>query len=288
MGAPPEPVARARRGRVGRDVVRVDVVEAKAPDELHYLDILGKGYADPSPPGTVRVEYRVSSVLHQEPTNPPRGPSRGQLYDRMVQNAALRGWIEAQPADSWRQVDLRPSYPGLDRVRLHMVTSAYERAAVATARPDGTAVSVDLPTPADGARVYPRRPATLPAGIRVIPEEDGYEPTEDILAGSLDLPSGRIAVTEFLLDEASSASASSRVGIAPTRPWRGTSTNSRASRSPRSCSRPRRRCAGSGSGPSPSTEGRRASSLPSRSSSCRRTRKPSATPTTRRPGSSTR
>jgi Protein of unknown function (DUF4241) len=180
-------------------LVRVDVVEAKAPDELDFLDILPTGAAEALRAGRkVRVEQPVSSFLDRAPTDPPRGPSLGQLYDRMLASRRLRGWIEAQPIDGWRLVQLTPSYPGHDEAKLHMVTTGYERAAFATARADGTSVSLDLPAAADRARVFPRLPATLPSGIRIIPEPDGYELTHDILPGSLELPSGRVVVTELL------------------------------------------------------------------------------------------
>jgi uncharacterized protein DUF4241 len=178
-------------------VVRVDAVEAEAPDDLHYLDILPTPYADSVPAAqAVRVAQPAAAVLDRAPTDPQNDPSLGQLYDRMVQDATLRRWIASQPAESWRQADLAPTYSG-DRLRLHLVTAGYERAAVATARLDGTGVHDELPAGADRARVFPRRPATLPAGIRLIPEEEGWEPTKDVLPGSLELPSGRIVVTEY-------------------------------------------------------------------------------------------
>src|SRR5215211_3408722 len=198
----------------------------------------------------VRVEEPVSALLSRKATRPPSSPSLAQLYDRLVQAASLRRWIDAQPAESWRLVELRRAYPGNDEVRLHMVTTGYERAALATARPDGTGVSVDLPTAADRARVFPRRPATLPAGIRVIPEEVGYEATDDILPGSLELPRGASS-SPSTSTRSLSMSRSSRAGIPPTRRWRRTRTSSRASRSPRSCCRRRRPCAGSASARSP-------------------------------------
>ena len=180
-------------------LIRAEAVESKAPDELGYLDILQTGAAEGVRAGrNVKIEQPLGAVLARAPTAPAGGPSLGQLYDRLVDAPALRRWIEAQPAKSWRLVQLRPAYPGKNEVLLHMVTTSYERGAVVTARPDGSGVSADLPTAADRTRVYPRRPATLPAGIRVIPEEDGWEPTEDVLPGSLELPSGRLVVTEYL------------------------------------------------------------------------------------------
>jgi hypothetical protein len=180
-------------------LVRAEAVESKAPDELDYLDILPTGAAESLRAGrNVKVVRPASAVVDQAPTAPPTSPSNGQLYDRLLQARSLRRWVEAQPADSWRLVQLRPSYPGNDEVLLHMVATGYERAAVVRARPNGNVVSVDLPRPEDRSHAYPRRPATLPAGIPVVPEDDGWEPTEDVLPGSLELPTGRIVVTEYL------------------------------------------------------------------------------------------
>jgi hypothetical protein len=182
-------------------VVRVDVVEAEAPDELHFLDILSTGAADEIRAGrSVRVQQPVSSVLHRAPTQRPRRPNNAELYDRMLASPELRRWIEGQPADSWKHVELGPD-PDRGRFRLRLVGSLYERAALATAKSDGTAVSVEVPTERDRARVYSRRRGTLPAGIALIDEPDGYELTEDLLPGSLELPSGRVVVGESLLDE---------------------------------------------------------------------------------------
>jgi hypothetical protein len=182
-------------------VVRVEAVEARAPDDLHFLDILPTGEAEGFRAGrNVHVEEPASSVIDKAPSAPPEGPSLGRLYDRLVGNATLRRWIKAQPARSWRLADLTP--PGAsERVRLKLVGTRYERAAIATARPDGSDVSVDLPTERDRARALPRRAGTTPPGIKVIDEPKGYLLRQDILPGSINLPSGRVVVGEYLLEE---------------------------------------------------------------------------------------
>jgi hypothetical protein len=47
----------------------------------------------------------------------------------------------------------------------------------------------------------PRGPAQLPAGVRVVPEKTGFVPREDILAGTLVLPSGRLAVDDYFMGD---------------------------------------------------------------------------------------
>jgi hypothetical protein len=188
-------------------VVRVEAVEARARDDLHYLDILPTGEAEGFRAGrSVRVEEPVSSVIYMAPSTLPEGPSLGQLYDRLLENAALRSWIRAQPARSWRLADFSKPSPysrnrPAEQVRLKLVATRYERAAVATARADGTDVSVDLPTERDRARALPRRAGTIPPGIKVIDEPKGYVLRQDILPGSITLPSGRVVVGEYLFEE---------------------------------------------------------------------------------------
>jgi hypothetical protein len=179
--------------------VRVDVVEARAPDDLSYLDMIQSRHADEARAGrNVRVEAPLSSLVDLEPTSPPEGPSFGELYDRLVENGELRRWIEAQPVGSWTSVELIPPYAGKGELRL--VTTEYERAAIATAEPDGTIVSLELPTERDRTRVFTRRPGTLPPGIDVIDEPDQWVLHQDVLAPSVELPSGRLVVGEYLDD----------------------------------------------------------------------------------------
>lgn len=197
---------------VGSDgsVVRAEVVEARAPDELEYLDIYASGSAeaDEARQGrSLRVETPASAVVQQS-ANPSAGStlSLGELFDRLLLDAELRTWIEAQPADSWRHAALTPAYPQFDdaehqQVHLRLVTTRYERAANAVARPAGDEVTLDLPSQADRARVFPRSPAVLPPGVDLILEPDGTTPGDDVAVGKINLPSGRIAVGEYLFED---------------------------------------------------------------------------------------
>ena len=55
-----------------------------------------------------------------------------------------------------------------------------------------------MPGAADRIRVFERRPATLPPGIALIPEPDTPVLTEEVIAGRLALPSGRLVADGFL------------------------------------------------------------------------------------------
>ncbi len=81
---------------------------------------------------------------------------------------------------------------------LKAVSARYERAFLAVG--DGKRVQLVAPGPADRVLPYPEAPADLPPGIRVIPEPAGYDATHDVLAGALQLPSGRLAV-DSVFDE---------------------------------------------------------------------------------------
>jgi hypothetical protein len=192
-------------------LVRVELVEAKAPDELEYLDIIqaGSPEADEARRGrALRAEVAASTVIDRAPTASPAGPSLGQLFDQLVhQNAQLRGWIEAQPADSWRHVALAPAYPQFsddpesEKLHLSMVTTGYERAATVSAGPTGDGAVLDLPGERDRTRDFPRRAATMPPGVQLIHEREAPEPTDDVILGEVILPSGRIAVGGYLFEE---------------------------------------------------------------------------------------
>jgi len=116
------------------------------------------------------------------------------MYDRMVENPTMREFIEAQPADSWRDASIALAGP----VEFRAITSGFERAVTASLARDGSASKVSLPGTADRIRVFERRPATMPPGIAVIPESDTPIPTEDVIAGTLSLPSGRIVADGYL------------------------------------------------------------------------------------------
>ena len=71
-----------------------------------------------------------------------------------------------------------------------------------SAAADGEIAELTLPTEADRTRVFERRPATLPPGVAVIAEPEAGIPTEDVLVGSVSLPSGRVVVGEVDLFDA--------------------------------------------------------------------------------------
>jgi hypothetical protein len=192
---------------LGSDGTRIglEAVEARDPDRLEFLDILRAVDEDADRAGRlVRAEIPTSTVLTREPIDPPRGPSLGELYDRLVADEGLRGWIEAQPVEGWRLAELRPAIPeageGYADLRLRLLNTTYERAARVVARPDGSAPVVTLPGEQSRSRVFEHRPGTLPPGIALIPEPDSYTISDDLLVGEVSLPSGRVVVGESLLD----------------------------------------------------------------------------------------
>jgi hypothetical protein len=92
-----------------------------------------------------------------------------------------------------------PSSATSATLRFEMVTTAFERAAVITAAPDGSDVVLDLPGVADRTREFPRTAGTLPPGIAALPDSE-YDLTEDLALGDVLLPSGRVVVGEYLFD----------------------------------------------------------------------------------------
>ena len=193
---------------VGSDDMRIglEAVEARDPDTMEYLGILPHDMEDADRIGrVVRAELPASDVIDREPTRPATGPSKGELFDRLLADKEMRAWIEAQPADGWALAELRPAYPdaGPDYadLRLRLLNTAYERAARVVARPDGSDPNLTLPGEADRTRTFERRPGTLPPGIALFPEPDGYSLSDDLLLGDIALPSGRVVVGEYLFDQ---------------------------------------------------------------------------------------
>jgi hypothetical protein len=191
---------------VGSDAaaVSVEAIEARDPNEMEYSDIVSFADEDAVREGrAARAVLPLSDVLDRTATEPIQGPSRGELFDRLLENDELRAWIETQPEDGWGHAQLRPAYPGngaeFERLRFEMVTTAFERAAVITAAPDGSDVVLDLPGVADRTRGFPRTAGTLPPGIAVLPDSE-YDLTEDLALGEVLLPSGRVVVGEYLFD----------------------------------------------------------------------------------------
>jgi hypothetical protein len=183
---------------VGDGRVRVEVVEARHANEQEFLDMLPTGEAEHVRRGRrLRLQERVSRVATRRPAGRAETPSLGQLYDRLLANETLRRWLAAQPPDSWRDGELFVTPRG---VRFKAITSRYERAATATARADAGDVRVHLPAAADRARTWLRRRATLPPGVPVS-ARNGWRITRDLIPDEVELPSGRIVVGEYLLDE---------------------------------------------------------------------------------------
>ena len=186
--------------------IRVEIVEARSADELEFLNVLSWVDADGERAGrNVRIERPAAGIVRTLPRDPSEPASLGELFDRLVSGSdEVRAWIEAQPADGWREAELTPAMPeyGAEfaEVRLRLATAGYERAAVVRASAGGGAIGVDLPGPEDATRQFDRRPASLPPGIALIPEPDAYVLTEDVVLPELVLPSGGVVIGEYLLD----------------------------------------------------------------------------------------
>ena len=186
-------------------VVRLEVVEARSPDELEFIDIYQDRFADEERRGrNLRIEAPAESVVRQAPPAEGERLSLGELFDRLIVNEELRGWIEAQPADSWMLADLTPASPEFDdpelaHVHLRVVTTEFERAARVVAEPDGSEATVELPGPEARTRDFARRPGTIPPGVDLIHEPESFALTEDLVLPALLLPFGRVVIGEYLL-----------------------------------------------------------------------------------------
>ena len=186
--------------------IRVEIVEARSADELEFLNVLSWVDADGERAGrNVRIERPAAGIVRTLPPDPSEPASLGELFDLLVsESAELRAWIEAQPADGWREAELTPAMPeygaALAETRLRLASVGYERAAVVRASAGGGAISVDVPGPGDETRQFDRRPASLPPGIGLIPESEAPVLTEDVLLPDLVLPSGGVVIGEYLLD----------------------------------------------------------------------------------------
>ena len=186
-------------------MVSVEAVEARDPSELEFLDILPADAEDDAREGrVVRAELPLSEVVQREASEPIKGPSHGELFDVLLQDDALRRWIESQPADAWGRADLRPAYPDygpeFERVHLKLFTKEFEQAALVTAEADGSEVVLELPDEETRAQPFARTTGTLPPGITAFPDSD-YALTDDLQIGDVKLPTGRVIVGEYLSDE---------------------------------------------------------------------------------------
>lgn len=185
--------------------VSLEAVEARDPTELEFLDILpAEAEGDTRAGRVIRVEAPLSEIVKREASEPVRGPSRGELFDLLLQDDDLRTWIESQPADAWGRADLRPAYPDygpeFERVHFKLVTTEFEQAALVTAGADGSDVVLDLPDEDTRAQPFARTTGTLPPAITAFPDSD-YALTDDLQIGDVKLPSGRVIVGEYLSDE---------------------------------------------------------------------------------------
>jgi hypothetical protein len=185
-------------------LVSIEAIEARDATAMEYFDIVYFLDEDADRAGRVaRAELPLSDVLERAPTEPLTGPTEGELFDRLLDDERLRAWIAAQPADGWGHADLRPAFPGygahLERLRLEMVTTAFERAAVVTAQPDGSDPTIELPDEESRTREFPRTAGTLPPGIEALSDSE-YVVGDDLHIGEVLLPSGRLIVGEFIFD----------------------------------------------------------------------------------------
>ena len=182
--------------------ISVEAVEPQDPTELQFLDMLPFDAEQAARRGrTARAELPLADVTQRDPTRPASDPSYGELFDRLMESDELRAWIDAQPEDGWTHARVQPPSLGAtgDAARLVMrfLNTAYERAAVVNAAPDGSEPVVDLPKAEDRTRPFRRVSGTLPPGIAAIPDSD-FGLTDDLLVGDVVLPSGRVYVGEFL------------------------------------------------------------------------------------------
>jgi hypothetical protein len=96
------------------------------------------------------------------------------------------------------------------------VTTGFERAMRVDLASDGAVIgSAEMPAEQDRARVFERRPATLPPGIAVIPEPDAPTLTDDVIAGRLSLPTGRVVADGALVGQADPMSQAAAPGDHP-------------------------------------------------------------------------
>jgi hypothetical protein len=184
-------------------LVSIEAIEARDPTAMEYFDVVYFLDEDADRAGRVaRAELPLSDVLERAPTEPLAGPTRGELFDRLLEDDELRTWIETSRPTAGAAA-LRPAYPGygadLARLRLEMVTTAFERAAVVTAEPDGSNPTIELPGEDSRTREFPRTAGTLPPGIDALPDSD-YRLGENLHVGEVRLPTGRVIVGEFLAD----------------------------------------------------------------------------------------
>ncbi len=206
----PEPMTAVRTKCVGEGSAETLTIKPGAVRKERWitrahpsmLDVVGSEHAvarlklfepDETKP-SLAVTRPVSTVANWK-ISYPEGRSDGQRFDALLADTKLRRAIAAEPARSWREAALTV-VGGADELKA--VSARYERAFLAVS--DGKRVQLVAPGPADRVLPYPEAAAELPPSIHVIPEPAGYKATHDVLAGALQLPSGRLAV-DSLFDE---------------------------------------------------------------------------------------
>jgi hypothetical protein len=177
-------------------IVRVALVEDGIVDGLDRPHVFATGA---SPGQFVGRALQVEQPLGGTP-RPTETPTFGQLYDRLMRHPQLQSWAAAQPA-SWHFAGFAVGGTAIyGKTKLRLLSSRYVRAAVVIADEDGGHPSVELPTEDDRFRPFRHRAATLPAGTAEIYEPQGFDRLEDVLTGTVVLPSGRLAVSDFFYD----------------------------------------------------------------------------------------
>lgn len=192
-------------GAVGSEhtVVQTNVIFASA-DRAGFSDIYSAYDAEEVfQEQRLRVEIPVSSLVHIEPSAEV-GASDGQVFDRLMEHQPLQDWMRKRAEDSWRHVELnrysggtitQPAYG--DQVRLRLVTSEFEDAAVALF--DADLRPLDLALPVTPTRAYVRKPAVPPPAATTMPypgEEEPWVLSAELEVGDLHLPTGRLVITE--------------------------------------------------------------------------------------------
>jgi hypothetical protein len=167
--------------------VQVSAVEADRTNTWELLDLRSDETARRRERRTIRTDTPAAEVLSHPAVPRPGHVSEALLFDALLADGRLRAWIEAQPASSWRTADL---FDG----RLRAVSTRYERAATATLRRSTGRIVTTLPGPADRARPFASHTASLPPGVRVIPDARAAKPTRDVVPGRIKLPTGRLVV----------------------------------------------------------------------------------------------
>jgi hypothetical protein len=185
-------------------VLHVALQEDGDANKLAEPDVFAPGALAGKLAGRILALEAPAPQLPELPVEANGVPSFAELFDRFVAVPELRTWLDAQPLGAWPLSGFVADDYNLEhagKVRLKLMSPTYDRAATVTADGDGSRVAVSLPRETDRRPDSTQRPGTLPPGRRTIFEPDGFDLAEDVLAGELKLPSGRIVVSEFFTEE---------------------------------------------------------------------------------------